>query len=293
MRRRLRATLGPAGQSPQRLPGPGLGHARRHRGVGDPQAAVGVLLPRVAAGAASPGRAGPGVGGRHLLSPGGVDAAGGQAGGADRHQGHLQKPGLADVEGAGRAGRGVPQPSFGGRAVCVRVGGRPDAEGPRGRPDRERARAGGHRGQRRRAPRDPGDRGDLGRGRSRLARLPARARRARPVGRPDGDLRCASRPGRGDRVDAAGRGLAAVPDALPAQPADQGAQVGAAVGGDAGADHLRPARRRGGPCPARTGRRLAGGQAPRRGRAPGPGQTRSAGLHRLPAPALAADLVQL
>ncbi|MBE1537067.1 hypothetical protein H4W34_006900 [Actinomadura algeriensis] len=63
-----------------------------------------------------------------------------------------------------------------------------DPEGPRGRPDRQCARAGGHRCQRRRAPRDPRCRGDLGRGRRRMAGVPARARRAGAVGCPAGDL---------------------------------------------------------------------------------------------------------
>ena len=40
-----------AGQPPQRLPAPRLRHPRRHPGRGDPQAAAGLLLPRVAAGA--------------------------------------------------------------------------------------------------------------------------------------------------------------------------------------------------------------------------------------------------
>ena len=48
--------------------------------AGDPQAAPGQLLPGVAAGAAPPGGAGAGHRGRDVLSAGGVDPAGGEAG---------------------------------------------------------------------------------------------------------------------------------------------------------------------------------------------------------------------
>jgi hypothetical protein len=49
----------------------------------------------------------------------------------------------------------------------------------------------------------------------------------------------------------------------------EGAQVRAAVGVDAGPDHLRAARRGLGPCPARPGGDRAGGEVPGRGGAPG------------------------
>ena len=54
---------------------------------------------------------------------------------------------------------------------------------------------------------------------------------------------------RRDRVGAARRVVAALPDALPPEPARQGPQVGPAVGIDAGPDDLRAAGRRLGPGP--------------------------------------------
>src|SRR3954451_7982907 len=47
--------------------GSGVGHPRRHRRAGDPEAAGGLLLPRLAAGAAQTGGAGAHLGGGHLL----------------------------------------------------------------------------------------------------------------------------------------------------------------------------------------------------------------------------------
>src|SRR6266705_55879 len=58
------------------------------------------------------------------------------------------------------------------------------------------------------------------------------------------------------------RGLAALQDPLPPQPAHQGAQVRPAVGVHPGAHHLRAARRRLGPGPAPPRRRCARGQVP-------------------------------
>ena len=48
-----------AGQHPQRLPAPRLRHPRRHPGRGDPEAAVGLVLPGLAARAPPPRRARP------------------------------------------------------------------------------------------------------------------------------------------------------------------------------------------------------------------------------------------
>jgi hypothetical protein len=85
--------------------------------------------------------------------------------------------------------------------------------------------------------------GRLPGGRRRLAGVPAVADCPGPGRSTAGHLRRPPRPGRRRRGRAAGRFLAAVPHALLAEPVDQGAQVGAAVGGHHGADHLRPARR--------------------------------------------------
>ena len=78
-----------------------------------------------------------------------------------------------------------------------------------------------------------------------------------------GDQRRPRRAGERDRRGAARRGLAALPDALPPQPAHPGAQDRPAVGVHPGPHHLRAARRRLGPRPARPGRRRARGQAAR------------------------------
>jgi putative transposase len=68
------------GQLPQRIPGPGVGYPRRHHGGSHPQAALGVLLPRLAAGAAPAGRAGVDHGGGDLLSAWGEHAPDGEVG---------------------------------------------------------------------------------------------------------------------------------------------------------------------------------------------------------------------
>jgi putative transposase len=62
------------------------------------------------------------------------------------------KPGVADGHRARCRGRGVPQPAPGRRPVHLRVAGRVDPEGARGRPDRQRRGGDRRRGQRRRAP---------------------------------------------------------------------------------------------------------------------------------------------
>ena len=66
-----------------------------------------------------------------------------------------QVAGLGDGQGPRRAGRGVPHPAAGRRAVHVRRRGRVDDEGPRGRAGGQGRGDGRHRGQRRRVPRDP------------------------------------------------------------------------------------------------------------------------------------------
>ena len=84
-----------------------------------------------------------------------------------------------------------------------------------------------------------------------------------------GHLRLSPRAARRDRRGAARRVLAALSRALLPESGHQSAQVGAALGIDAGQDHLRAARRRVRPGPACPGRHGPGGKVPRRGRAPG------------------------
>ena len=68
-----------AGEFPQRLPAPGVGHPGRDRRAGDPEAAPGDVLPGVPG--APPARgAGAGLGGRHQLPAGRTGPAGGEAG---------------------------------------------------------------------------------------------------------------------------------------------------------------------------------------------------------------------
>ena len=89
-----------------------------------------------------------------------------------------------------------------------------------------------------------------------------------------------------------GRVLAAVPGALLAEPRHQGAQVGAAMGIHPGQDHLRAARRRVSPRPARPGRHSPGGKVPGSGGAPGRRPRRHPGVHRVPPRDLAPGVVQ-
>ena len=66
-----------------------------------PEAAVWVVLPRMAAGAAAAGGAGAGQRGRHLLPAGGVDPAGGEVGRIPRRDQAEQVAGQPDGAGAG------------------------------------------------------------------------------------------------------------------------------------------------------------------------------------------------
>ena len=111
VRRRLRAAVRAAGQLAQRLPAAGLGHPRRHRRAGDPETAVGLVLPGLAAGTPPPGRAGPGLGGGHQLPAGGLHAAGGEAGRPARGHAAVEEPGQRDGQEPRRAGGGVPHPA--------------------------------------------------------------------------------------------------------------------------------------------------------------------------------------
>ena len=76
------------------------------------------------------------------------------------------------------------------------------------------------------------------------------------------------------------------------KPAHQGAQVRPAVGLHPGAHHVRAARCRLGPRPARPGRHRPRGEVPGRRRAPGRGPRGHPGLCRLPPRGLAPDLEQ-
>lgn len=58
-----------ADQFPQRVPAAPIRHPRRHFGVGDSQAASGLVLPGLAAGASQAGRAGADHGGCHQRRP--------------------------------------------------------------------------------------------------------------------------------------------------------------------------------------------------------------------------------
>jgi hypothetical protein len=80
-------------------------------------------------------------------------------------------------------------------------------------------------------------------GRGGLVGVPAQPDRPWPVRGEAGHLRRPPRPGRRDRRHPGWCVVAALPNLLPAQPADEGSEVGAAVGGDHGAYHLRPTRR--------------------------------------------------
>ena len=95
--------------------------------------------------------------------------ADGEAGGGAGHHQAVEVAGQRDGQRPGRADGSVPDPAAGRRALHVRGRGRAGAEGPRGRPDRERARPARDRGERRGVPGDPGPARHLRRGRRRVA----------------------------------------------------------------------------------------------------------------------------
>ena len=105
-----------ADQRPQRLPAPGVRHPRRHPGRGDPQAALRVLLPGLAAGAPPAGGAGADHRGRHLLPARRLHPADGAAGRVLGHHPAVEVPGQRDGQGPRRPGRGLPAPPAGRRA---------------------------------------------------------------------------------------------------------------------------------------------------------------------------------
>ena len=174
-----------------------------------PKLRTGQLLPGLAAGAPPPRRGGAGHRGGHLLPAGGVHPADGEAGRDARASARLSKSQVSEMaKRPRRAGGGVPHPAAGRRPVHLRGRRRAGAQGPRGRPHGQRARAAGDRGERRRLPGDPRPAGQLRRGRRRLAGVLPRPGRPRPVRGRAGHLRRPPRPGRRDRRDPARRVLA-------------------------------------------------------------------------------------
>ena len=103
-------------EHPQRLPARRVGYPRRVDRSGDPEAAGGKLLPRVAARAAPTSRIRPRVGGRDQLSARRLDPADGEAGRDPRHHPVEEVPGQRDGQGPRRPGGSVPQPTVGRRA---------------------------------------------------------------------------------------------------------------------------------------------------------------------------------
>ena len=172
----------------------------------------------------------------------------------------------------------------GQRPVRVHVDRRADPEGPRGRADGERACPGRDGGEREREPGDPRHRRRVVGGRGGVAGVPARPGRPRPVRRAARHQRLPLRAPRRHRLGAARRVVAALPDALPQEPAHQGPEISAAAGTGAGPHHLRAARRRQRPLPARPGRHRPGSEVPAGRRAPGRGpQTTSSRSPPFPA----------
>ena len=205
VRRRVRHPQPGPDQPPQRLPSPRLGHPGRHDRAGDPEAAGGLLLPRLAARAPQTGRTGADLGRRHLLPARRLDPADGEAGRAARDHPAVEVPGLDHGQRPRRPGRGVPDPAVGRRPLHVRRRRRVDDEGPRGRPGRQRRLPRRERGQCRRAPRDPRPGRLLEGVPGRLADVLPRPDRPRPVRGQPGDLRRPPRSGRRDRRDPARR----------------------------------------------------------------------------------------
>ena len=146
--------------------------------------------------------------------------------------------------------------------------------------------------QRRRPPRTAGSAGRLGRGRRRVAGVLPRPDRPRPLRGRTGHQRCPPRPGRGHRRDPARRDLAAVPHPLRGEPDVRDPEGQLAVGQDAVALGLRPARRRSGARPVRPRPRRPRDQAPAGRRAPRRRPRRRAGVHRVPPRALAPGVVE-
>ena len=102
------------------------------------------------------------------------------------------------------------------------------------------------------------------RGRGLLASVPQLAQRARPHWHPAGDLRCPPGPDGGYQADVPGLQLAAVPGALPAQPAEPRAQGGPGHGGCGHESCVRDPGLGSGACPLAAGHRDAAQDVPQR-----------------------------
>ena len=241
VQRGLRGGDAGPGQLPQRLPARGSGTPGPGRwSWRSPSCGTGRTSRRSWSTGAAPSGRWP-RSWRRQLPAGRLDPAGGEARRLPGRHGPVQVAGQRDGRRAGRARGKLPEPAAGWRAVHLRVDRRADAEGPRGRPHGERALPDRDRRERRRVPGDPRHRRDQLRGRRGLAGVPALPGRPRPVRRRAGDQRRPRRAGERHRRRAARRRVAALPDALPSQPAHPGAQDRPAVGIDAGPDHLRAA----------------------------------------------------
>jgi Transposase, Mutator family len=160
-RRRARRAHPTAGDAPQRLPAPHLGHPGRRARAGDPQAAPRLLLPLVP-GAPPARRAGPGRGGPGGLRQRGVHPQGGPAGRAAGRHRPVQGPGVQALPRPGRAGQRVPRAAAGG-LLPVPVAGRQGRTGPRARRGAPQGAGDRLRGPPQRPPR--GHRPGRGRGR--------------------------------------------------------------------------------------------------------------------------------
>ena len=291
VRRRVRRAQRGADEHPQRVSAAGVGHPGRHDRVGDPETATGSYFPDWLLERRRRAEAALVTVVATSLPARGVDPADGEAGRDARHQQAVEVAGQRDGQGPRRAGGGVPDPAVGRRPVHVRGRRRAGAQGPRGRPHGQRARAARDRGERRRLPGDPRPAGQLRRGRRRLVGVLPRPGRPRPVRGRAGHQRRAPRPGRRDRRDPARRRAGKDANALRGEPdvGDPEERVG--LGEGAAALGLRPTRRRRGARPVRPRPGHADRQAPGRGRAPRRRPRRHPRVHRVPEGDLAADLV--
>jgi hypothetical protein len=106
------------------------------------EAALWLVLSRLAADPPPPRRARPRQRGGHVVPVGRVDPTGGETRRTAPRCAAVQEPGQRYGHPTGRPGRGVSQPAARRRAVHIRLVRRSDDQGPRSRPDRQRARAG-------------------------------------------------------------------------------------------------------------------------------------------------------
>lgn len=102
------------------LPPPRLRHPHGHPGRRDPQAALWLVLPGLAARTPKPRRSRAELGGGHLLPARGLYPPHGEAGGLTRHHQAVEIPGQCHGPGPRRTGLRVPDPATGYRPVPVR-----------------------------------------------------------------------------------------------------------------------------------------------------------------------------